>query len=202
MEGNEIFTDKLVDEILESNLSIDDQKILIYKRYTEKGFTMIGVRKEIRIVQDRIQENMINRLDDITTIILTILGSCVSYLILDSIFNKAILLKICISIITLCVLSLVFFKTLKEIKDRCSVYKLCLVRLVDILEDIETQLRMAEMKKIIDSEIEQGNIFNVNKPEEEAEDILEKAEEEEEEEEIEIDSFEVEYDEEVDLEIA
>ena len=201
MEGNEIFTDKLVDEILESNLSIDDQKILIYKRYTEKGFTMIGVRKEIRIVQDRIQENMINRLDDITTIILTILGSCVSYLILDSIFNKAILLKICISIITLCVLSLVFFKTLKEIKDRCSVYKLCLVRLVDILEDIETQLRMAEMKKIIDSEIEQGNIFNVNKPEEEAEDILEKAEEEEEEE-IEIDSFEVEYDEEVDLEIA
>lgn len=198
MEGNEIFTDKLVDEILESNLSIDDQKILIYKRYTEKGFTMIGVRKEIRIVQDRIQENMLNRLDDITTIILTILGSCVSYLILDSIFNKAILLKICISIITLCVLSLVFFKTLKEIKDRCSVYKLCLIRLVDILEDIETQLRMAEMKKIIDSEIEQGNIFNVNKPEEEAEDILEKAEEEE----IEIDSFEVEYDEEVDLEIA
>lgn len=198
MEVSVTFTDRLVNEILESNLSIDDQKILIYKRYSEKGFTMIGARKEIRIAQERIQYNMVNRFDDIIAITLTILGSCVSYLIVDSIFDRGIVFKILLPIITFAVLMSVFSTTLKEIKDRCSVYKLCLERLIEILEDIETEYRMVQMKKIIESDMEQGNIFNVNKSEEESEDEREEAAED-----IEIDSFEFEFHEEdVNLGIA
>ena len=124
MEANETFTDRLVSEILKSKLSVEDQKILIYKRYDQKGFTMIGARKEVRIVQERIQDNMVNKFDDIIATTLTILGACVSYLIIDSIFERGIVgivLKILMPIIVFAVLSSVFSETLKEIKDNVDI---------------------------------------------------------------------------------
>lgn len=203
MEANETFTDRLVSEILKSKLSVEDQKILIYKRYDQKGFTMIGARKEVRIVQERIQDNMVNKFDDIIATTLTILGACVSYLIIDSIFERGIVgivLKILMPIIVFAVLSSVFSETLKEIKERCSAYKLCLVILTDILDDIETEYRMVQMKKAIESDKEEGNIFNINKSKDEDENEVEN-EDEEGTEEVEIDSFEFDFDDE-DLEIA
>lgn len=192
MEEYVTYTDKIVDEILHKELDTKDQSVLIEERYRDNGFTLIGVRKEKRIVAERINDNRSNRVDVVIAVTLSVMSGILSYLFVKSFSSSGAAAKVFIPLVTISSLGILFFTTLNEMKEKSKIYILCNYKLMDIEKELEAEYAKAEMKKLLDDSYVGGSIFNtaIKKEDEEAGEIEETVEEETHEEDpIEIESF-------------
>lgn len=160
VERNITYTDVIVNEILNKNIDEEERMTYINSKYYNKVFTLIAVRKEKKIVAERMNDNAVNKFDMVNAGTLCVLSGITSYLLGDKLLKEEAALKVFFPLITISILFVLFSTLLINMKEKNQLYKMCNEKLVLIEKRLEEEYAIDQLRKIVDKSYLEGSIVS------------------------------------------